>query len=105
MVVRIEKQREKNMLVTVENDIHEMNVISRVKNSGDTVYSCSIRRGGHIQSIVGTECVLKGTAEILLKDLAEDLRSGKWVLGTVNGLPYVKRAAPFTPQKLNRVPF
>ncbi len=78
------------MLVTVENDIHEMNVIVRFKR-GKRVYSCSIRRGGHIQSIVGTECALKGTAEILLKDLAADLKSGKWEIGTMNGRPYAKR--------------
>ena len=77
------------MLVTVKDDIHEMNVIVRFKR-GKRVYSCSIRRGGHIQSIVGTECSFKGTAEILLKDLAEDLRSGKWEIGTVNGRPYAR---------------
>ena len=81
------------MLVTVENDIFEMNVMSRVKDSGETVWSVSTRRGGHIQSIVGTECSFEGTAEILLKDLAADLKSGKWVLGTVNARPYAKRAA------------
>ena len=78
------------MLVTVENDILEMNVMSRVKDSGETVYSCSVRRGGHIQSIVGTECSFEGTAEILLKDLAEDLRNGKWEIGTMNGRPYAR---------------
>ena len=78
------------MLVSVENDIFEMNVIVRFKN-GKRVYSCSVRRGGHIQSIVGTECALKGTAEILLKDLAADLKSGKWEIGTMNGRPYAKR--------------
>jgi hypothetical protein len=78
------------MLVSVENDIHEMNVIVRFKR-GKRVYSCSIRRGGHIQSIVGTECALKGTAEILLKDLAADLKSGKWEIGTMNGRPCAKR--------------
>ena len=81
------------MLVTVKDDILEMNVISRVKDSGETVWSVSTRRGGHIQSIVGTECSFEGTAEILLKDLAADLKSGKWVLGTVNARPYAKRAA------------
>ena len=81
------------MLVTVENDIFEMNVMSRVKDSGETVWSVSTRRGGHIQSIVGTECPSEGVAEILLKSLAADLKSGKWVLGTVNARPYAKRAA------------
>ena len=80
------------MLVTVENDIFEMNVMSRVKDSGETVWSVSTRRGGHIQSIVGTECSFEGTAEILLKDLAEDLRNGTWEIGTMNGRPYAKRA-------------
>jgi len=78
------------MLVTVKDDILEMNVMSRVKDSGETVYSCSVRRGGHIQSIVGTECSFEGTAEILLKDLAEDLRNGKWEIGTMNGRPYAR---------------
>ena len=78
------------MLVSVENDILEMNVIVRFKR-GKRVYSCSVRRGGHIQSIVGTECALKGTAEILLKDLAADLKSGKWEIGTMNGRPCAKR--------------
>ena len=78
------------MLVTVKDDILEMNVMSRVKDSGETVYSCSVRRGGHIQSIVGTECSFEGTAEILLKDLAEDLRNGTWEIGTMNGRPYAR---------------
>jgi len=78
------------MLVTVKDDILEMNVMSRVKDSGETVYSCSVRRGGHIQSIVGTECSFEGTAEILLKDLAEDLRNGTWEIGTMSGRPYAR---------------
>ena len=78
------------MLVTVKDDILEMNVISRVKDSGETVWSVSTRRGGHIQSIVGTECSFEGTAEILLKDLAEDLRNGTWEIGTMNGRPYAR---------------
>ena len=80
------------MLVTVKDDIHEMNVIVRFKR-GKRVYSCSIRRGGHIQSIVGTECSFKGTAEILLKDLARDLKSGKWEIGTMNSRPYARKVA------------
>jgi len=89
------------MLVTVENDIFEMNVVSYPSWDGE--YAVSVRRGGHIQPIVGTECATRASAEECLEVLAGDLRSGKWVLGTVNGRPYVKRAAPFTPQKLNRV--
>jgi len=81
------------MLVTVENDILAMNVISRMNDSGETVFSCStfnVRKGGHIQSIVGTECATFALAEILLKDLAADLRSGKWEIGTMNGKPYAR---------------
>ena len=78
------------MLVTVENDILEMNVIVRFKR-GKRVYSCSIRRGGHIQSIVGTECSTSALAEVLLEELAKDLRSGRWEIGTMNGRPYAKR--------------
>jgi hypothetical protein len=78
------------MLVSVENDIHEMNVIVRFKR-GKRVYSCSIRRGGHIQSIVGTECSTSALAEVLLEELAKDLRSGRWEIGTMNGRPYAKR--------------
>ena len=78
------------MLVTVENDIFEMNVMSRVKDSGETVWSVSTRRGGHIQSIVGTECSFEGVAQILLKDLATDLANGKWEIGTMNGRPYAR---------------
>ena len=79
------------MLAVVKDDILEMNVMSRVKDSGETVWSVSVRRGGHIQSIVGTECSFEGTAEILLKDLAADLSSGKWEIGTMNSRPYAKR--------------
>ena len=78
------------MLVTVKDDILEMNVISRMNDSGETVFSCSVRRGGHIQSIVGTECSTFALAEILLEDLARDLKSGKWEIGTVNGRPYAR---------------
>ena len=78
------------MLVTVKDDIHEMNVIVRFKR-GKRVYSCSIRRGGHIQSIVGTECSTSALAEVLLEELAKDLRSGRWEIGTMNGRPYAKR--------------
>ena len=81
------------MLAVVENDILEMNVMSRVKDSGETVWSVSVRRGGHIQSIVGTECSLEGTAEILLKDLAADLANGTWEIGTVNARPYARKVA------------
>jgi hypothetical protein len=80
------------MLAVVENDILEMNVMSRVKDSGEQVWSVSVRRGGHIQSIVGTECSYEGVAQILLKDLATDLANGKWEIGTMNGRPYAKRA-------------
>ena len=79
------------MLAVVENDILEMNVISRMKDNGETVFSCSVRRGGHIQSIVGTECATFALAEILLKDLATDLANGTWEIGTMNGRPYAKR--------------
>ena len=78
------------MLVTVENDILEMNVVARYKD-GAPVYSVAVRRGGHIQSIVGTECSTSALAEILLEDLAEDLRNGKWEIGTMSGRPYAKR--------------
>ena len=80
------------MLVVVKDDILEMNVMSRVKEGGEKVWSCSVRKGGHIQSIIGTECSFEGVAEILLKDLAADLKSGKWEIGTMNGRPYAKRA-------------
>ena len=78
------------MLVTVKDDILEMNVMSRVKDSGETVYSCSVRRGGHIQSIVGTECSFEGVAKIFLRLLAEDLRNGTWEIGTMNSRPYAR---------------
>jgi len=80
------------MLAVVKDDILEMNVMSRVKDSGEKVWSVSVRRGGHIQSIIGTECSFEGVAEILLKDLAKDLADGKWEIGTMNGRPYAKRA-------------
>ena len=80
------------MLVTVENDIHEMNVVARYKD-GAPVYSVAVRRGGHIQPIIGTECAFEGTAEILLKDLAEDLRNGTWEIGTMSGRPYARKRA------------
>ena len=79
------------MLAVVKDDILEMNVMSRVKDSGETVWSVSVRRGGHIQSIVGTECSFEGTAEILLKDLAADLSAGKWEIGTMNSRPYARK--------------
>ena len=78
------------MLVTVKDDILEMNVMSRVKDSGVQIWSVSVRRGGHIQSIVGTECSFEGTAEILLKDLAAVLAKGTWEIGTVNARPYAR---------------
>ena len=81
------------MLAVVENDILEMNVISRMKDNGETVFSCSVRRGGHIQSIVGTECSTFALAEILLENLAGDLKSGKWEIGTVNARPYARKVA------------
>ena len=92
------------MLAKVDNDIFEMNVTSRVKDSGEKVWSVAVRRGGHMQSIVGTECSFEGVAEILMQDLAVDLANGTWVLGTVNGRPYAKRADPVTPQYLNNPP-
>ena len=79
------------MLVTVKDDILEMNVVARVKND-EVVYSVAVRRGGHIQPIIGTECAFEGTAEILLKDLAEDLKSGKWEIGTMNGKPIARKS-------------
>ena len=79
------------MLVTVKDDILEMNVVARVK-SDETVWSCSVRKGGHIQSIVGTECSTRQEASKVLVDLAADLTSGKWEIGTMNGRPYAKRA-------------
>ena len=79
------------MLVKVKDDILEMNVVARMTDA-KVSYSVAVRRGGHIQPICGTGCAFKGTAEILLKDLAEDLKSGKWVLGTQNARPYLKRA-------------
>ncbi len=78
------------MLAKVENDIFEMNVTSRVKDSGAKVWAVAVRRGGHKQSIVGTECSLEGVAEILMNDLAVDLANGTWEIGTVNGRPYAR---------------
>jgi hypothetical protein len=92
------------MLVSTPNgDILEMNVIVRFKR-GKRVYSCSVRRGGHIQSIVGTECATSALAEILLEDLAKDLKSGKWVLGTKNARPCLKREDIFYTPKLHKHP-
>ena len=85
------------MLVTVKDDILEMNVISRVKEGGETVWSCSVRRGGHIQSIVGTECSTRQTASKVLVDLSEDLRTGKWEIATVNGKPYARPVGALMP--------
>ena len=78
------------MLVTVENDILEMNVMSRVKDGGEQVWSVSVRRGGHIQSIVGTECSFEGVAKIFLRLLAEDLANGTMEIGTMNSRPYAR---------------
>ena len=78
------------MLVSTRYDILEMNVVERIVDDVP-VYSCAVRRGGHIQPILGTECKFAGTADILLGHLAEDLKSGKWELGTKYGRPILKR--------------
>ena len=85
------------MLVTVENDILEMNVVE-----DHQWFSISVRRGGHIQIISGTECRTEKGAQEYLELIAEDLKSGKWELGTQDARPILKRVAAFTPQKLNR---
>jgi hypothetical protein len=36
-----------------------------------------------------------GMADVLLCDLSDDLKSGKWVLGTKDARPIVKRADSF----------
>lgn len=87
---------------TPEGDILEMSVISRDWVSdgefadlpvlGSKVWSVSCVVGGHIQSIVGTECSSLESAECALRDLAGDLSSGEGELGTTNGKPYVKRS-------------
>ena len=92
------------MLVTVKDDILEMNVKSRMRYTGQSEWSCTVRRGGHIQSIVGTECSTRQEASKVLVDLAANLTSGKWELGTVSGKPCAKRVEAFTPQKLNKRP-
>ena len=78
------------MLVTVENDIHEMNVVARYKD-GAPVYSVAVRRGGHIQPITGTGCATETDALDLLEALSRDLKSGQWVLGTQDARPILKR--------------
>jgi|TARA_R110001632_G_scaffold115766_1_gene227331 hypothetical protein len=81
------------MLVkTPDGDILEMNVI---EDRGGRGYSVSVRRGGHIQPICGTSCMTIGMADVLLCDLSDDLKSGKWVLGTKDARPIVKRADSF----------
>lgn len=90
------------MLVTVENDIFEMNVVSYPSWDGE--YAVSVRRGGHIQPIVGTECATSALAKLLMEDLAEDLKSGKWVLGTKNARPCLKREDIFYTPKLHKHP-
>tara|TARA_B110000858_G_scaffold170789_1_gene200808 strand:- start:1 stop:276 length:276 start_codon:yes stop_codon:yes gene_type:complete len=82
---------ENYMLVSTRYDILEMNVVARYKD-GVPVYSVAVRRGGHIQPILGTECKFVGDADILLGHLAEDLKSGKWELGTQDARPILKRA-------------
>ena len=87
---------------TPEGDILEMSVISRDWVSdgefadlpvlGSKVWSVSCVVGGHIQSIVGTECSSIESAVCALRDLAGDLSSGEGELGTTNGKPYVKRS-------------
>jgi len=81
---------ENYMLVSTRYDILEMNVVARIVD-GAPVYSCAVRRGGHIQPILGTECKFVGDADILLGHLAEDLKSGKWELGTQDARPILKR--------------
>ena len=78
---------ENYMLVSTRNDIHEMNVVE-----DHQWFSVAVRRGGHIQIISGTECHTEKGAEELLEALAPDLKSGKWVLGTKNARPILKRA-------------
>ena len=80
------------MLVSTRYDIHEMNVVARYKD-GVPAYVIGVRRGGHIQAIAGTECYRLGDADVLLSKLADDLKSGKWVLGTKNARPVLKRVA------------
>ena len=82
---------ENYMLVSTREDILEMNVVARYKD-GVPVYSCAVRRGGHIQPILGTACFTETDALDLLGALAEDLKSGQWVLGTQDARPILKRA-------------
>jgi hypothetical protein len=78
---------ENYMLVSTKKDILEMNIIDQ-----EMAYVIGVRRGGHIQAIAGTECYRLGDADVLLSKLADDLKSGKWVLGTKNARPILKRA-------------
>ena len=75
------------MLVSTKDDILEMNIIDQ-----EMAYVIGVRRGGHIQAITGTECYRLGDADVLLSKLADDLKSGKWVLGTKDARPILKRA-------------
>ena len=79
------------MLVTVKDDILEMNVVARMTDAKVT-YSVAVRRGGHIQPICGTGCATETDALDLLEALSRDLKSGKWVLGTQDARPILKRA-------------
>lgn len=78
---------ENYMLVSTKKDILEMNIIDQ-----EMAYVIGVRRGGHIQAIAGTECYRLGDADVLLSKLADDLKSGKWVLGTKDARPILKRA-------------
>ena len=92
------------MLVSTPNgDILEMNTVVQMKGD-DRYYSVSVRRGGHIQPIVGTECATSALAKLLMEDLAKDLKSGKWVLGTKNARPCLKREDIFYTPKLHKHP-
>jgi len=77
------------MLVTLPcGDILEMNISQTPPRSKQSVM-LTVRRGGHIQRIVNTECSSKSMATELLEWVAEELRAGICYLGTSNGKPVV----------------
>ena len=81
------------MLVTVKNDVLEMNVAVHAQTEWCTndLWAVTVRAGGHIQRIVGTERSSEQEVSKVLVELAADLKAGTHVLSTEHARPVVKR--------------
>jgi hypothetical protein len=89
----VNRDIEKIMLVTVKNEVLEMNVAPNAHSE----WAVTVRRGGHIQRIAGTERSSEQEVSKVLVELAADLKAGKSVLSVMGYVysPPIKRKETF----------